>query len=65
MFSAEQVRELSIEVDRQLAAAREMPIADQKPAIDELRMLRSGFVGVESVSGNCDRWPRCVFSPHE
>ncbi|MBC7515628.1 MAG: hypothetical protein H7237_04230 [Alkalinema sp. FL-bin-369] len=40
MFSAEQVRELSIEVDRQLMAARGMPIADEKDAIDELRMLR-------------------------
>ena len=41
MFSAEQVREMSIEVDRQLGAARGMPIADEKDAIDELRMLRS------------------------
>ena len=41
MFSAEQVREMSAEVDRQLGAARGMPIADEKDAIDELRMLRS------------------------
>jgi hypothetical protein len=41
MFSAEQVRELSIEVDRQLAAVRVMPIADQKDALDEVRRLRS------------------------
>ena len=41
MFSTEQVREMSAEVDRQLGAAREMPIADQRDAIDELRMLRS------------------------
>ena len=41
MFSAEQVREMSIEVDRQLMAARGMPIADRRDAIDELRMLRS------------------------
>ena len=41
MFSAEQVREMSIEVDRQLGAARGMPIADQRDAIGELRMLRS------------------------
>ena len=40
MFSAEQVRELSIEVDRQLMAARGMPIADRRDAIDELRMLQ-------------------------
>jgi hypothetical protein len=41
MFSAEQVREMSIEVDRQLAAVRVMPIADQKDALDEVRRLRS------------------------
>ena len=41
MFSAEQVWEMSAEVDRQLAAARVMPIAHEKDAIDELRMLRS------------------------
>ena len=41
MFSAEQVREMSAEVDRQLGAARGMPITDEKDAIDELRMLRS------------------------
>ena len=41
MFSTEQVRELSIEVERQLAAARVMPIVDEKDAIDELRRLRS------------------------
>ena len=41
MFSAEQVREMSAEIDRQLMAARGMPIADQRDAIDELRMLRS------------------------
>ena len=41
MFSAEQVREMSIEVDRQLMAARGMSIADRRDAIDELRMLRS------------------------
>ena len=41
MFSAEQVREMSIEVDRQLAAARVMPIADEKDAMDEIRRLRS------------------------
>jgi hypothetical protein len=41
MFSTEQVREMSAEVDRQLAAARVMPIADQRDAMDELRMLRS------------------------
>lgn len=41
MFSVEQVREMSIEVDRQLMAARGMPIADETDAIDELRMLRS------------------------
>lgn len=41
MFSASQVREMSIEVDRQLGVAREMPIVDQKDAIDELRRLRS------------------------
>ena len=40
MFGAEQVREMSIEVDRQLMAAREMPIADRRDAIDELRMLQ-------------------------
>ena len=40
MFSAEQVREVSAEVDRQLMAARGMPITDEKDAIDELRMLR-------------------------
>ena len=39
-MSAEQVRELSIEVDRQLVMVREMPIGDQKDAMDELRMLR-------------------------
>ena len=33
MFSAEQVREMSAEVDRQLGAARGMPIADEKDAI--------------------------------
>ncbi len=32
---------MSAEVDRQLAAARVMPIADQRDAIDELRRLRS------------------------
>ena len=41
MFSAEQVWDMSAEVDRQLIAARGMPIADQREAIDELRMLRS------------------------
>ena len=41
MFSAEQVREMSAEVDRQLAAARVMPIADEKDAMDEIRRLRS------------------------
>ena len=41
MFSAEQVWEMSAEVDRQLAAARVMPIAHENDAIDELRMLRS------------------------
>ena len=43
MFSAEQVREMSIEVDRQLMAARGMPIADEKDAIDELRISNSKF----------------------
>jgi hypothetical protein len=32
---------MSIEVDRQLAAVRVMPIADQKDALDEVRRLRS------------------------
>jgi hypothetical protein len=41
MFSAEQVREMSAEVDRQLKAARVMPIADEKDAMDEIRRLRS------------------------
>ncbi len=41
MLSAEQVREMSAEVDRQLMAAQGMPIVDQQDAIDELRMLRS------------------------
>ena len=41
MFSVEQVREMSIEVDWQLGAAREIPIVDQRDAIDELRRLRS------------------------
>ncbi len=41
MLSEVQVREMSIEVDRQLMAARGMPIVDEKDAIDELRMLRS------------------------
>ena len=41
MFSAEQVWEMSAEVDRQLAAARVMPIADEKDAMDEIRRLRS------------------------
>ncbi len=41
MLSEAQVREMSIEVDRQLAAAREMTIADQKDEMDEIRRLRS------------------------
>ena len=41
MFSAEQVWEMSAEVDRQLMAARVMPIADEKDAMDEIRRLRS------------------------
>jgi hypothetical protein len=41
MFSAEQVREMSAEIDRQLAKARVMPIANEKDAMDELRRLRS------------------------
>ncbi len=41
MFSAEQVWEMSAEVDRQLAEARMMPIADEKDAMDEIRRLRS------------------------
>ena len=35
------LREMSIEVDRQLMVARGIPIADRRDAIDELRMLRS------------------------
>ncbi len=44
MLSEVQVRELAIEVDRQLLAVREMPIADQadqRDAMDEIRALRS------------------------
>lgn len=41
MLSEAQVREMSIEVDRQLLIVREMPIADQKDAMDEVRRLRS------------------------
>ena len=41
MFSDAEIGAMSIKVDRQLAAARVMPIADEKDAIDELRRLRS------------------------
>ncbi len=41
MLSDVQVRGMSIEVDRQLAMVREMPIGDQKDAMDEIRRLRS------------------------
>ncbi len=41
MLSDVQVREMSIEVDRQLVMVREMPIADQRDAMDEIRRLRS------------------------
>ncbi|MBC7516953.1 MAG: hypothetical protein H7237_11105 [Alkalinema sp. FL-bin-369] len=53
IFSAEQVREMSIEVDRQLGAARGMPIADQRDAIDELRMLRSQLRVKKEAIGIC------------
>ena len=53
MFSAEQVQEMSAEVDRQLGAARGMPIADQRDAIDELRMLRSQLRVKKEAIGIC------------
>ena len=53
MFSAEQVREMSAEVDRQLGAARGMPIADEKDAMDELRMLRSQLQVQKDAIGIC------------
>jgi hypothetical protein len=44
MFSPEQLQEMSRAVDQQLAAARVMPIAVEKDAMDELRQLRSQLV---------------------
>jgi hypothetical protein len=41
MFTAEQLREMAIAVDQQLAAARVMPIADQRDAMDEVRQVRA------------------------
>lgn len=44
MFSPEQLQEMSRAVDQQLVAARVMPIAVGKDAMDELRQLRSQLV---------------------
>ena len=57
MFSAEQVREMSAEVDRQLGAARGMSIADEKDAIvSTCDRIASDFAGRNPSHFTSDFW---------